>query len=149
MVCETIFQISSLYLLAKKFMMYIDLFFCQDSVFVTEKSITAWEQSFMKTISSYICVISPYEFCICCRSCGKVDKFFTVEQERRSIDAWIVVNFFQPNTTDNFPSPRNCRVFFWINVYCFITVPSFSFNIVMINSKLFSFLFLCFSSANR
>ena len=79
----------------------------------------------------------------------KVDKFFTVEQERRSIDAWIVVNFFQPNTTDNFLSPRNCRVFFWINVYCFITITSFSFNIVMINSKLFSVLFLCFSSANR
>ena len=124
------------------------IYYSVKTVSVTEKSMTAWEHSFMKTIWNYFCVISSYEFCICCRSCWKVDRFFTIERER-SIDAWIVANFFQPNTTDNFSYPRNCRVFFWINVYCFITIPSFSFNIIMINPKLFSFLSLCFCSANR
>ena len=95
----------------------------------------------MKTISNYFCVISPYEFCICCRSCWKVGKFFTIEQERRSIDAWIVVNLFQPNTTDNFPYPRNCRRFFGIDVCYFITTPSFSFNIIIINPTLPLFVF--------
>ena len=146
MVLKTIFQISSLYLLAKKSWFAL-IYYSVKTVSVTEKSMTAWEHSFMKTISNYFCVISSYEFCICCRSCWKVDRFFTIERER-SIDAWIVANFFQPNTTDNFSYPRNCRVFFWINVYCFITIPSFSFNIIMINPKLFSFLSLCFCSAN-
>ena len=31
-------------------------------VFINEKSITVWVQSFMKTISNYFCVISPHEF---------------------------------------------------------------------------------------
>ena len=101
----------------KEVMVCLDLFCCQNSVFVTEKSMTTWKQSFMKKISNYFCVISQNEFCICCRSCWKVDKFFTFDQERRSIDAWIVVNFFQPDTTDNFPYPRNCQEFFWINVF--------------------------------
>ena len=73
-----------------------------------------WEQSFTKTISNYFCVISPYEFRICWKSCWKVDKFFTIEQERRSTDAWIFFNFFQPNTNDNSPSLRNCWVFFYL-----------------------------------
>ena len=95
-------------------MLCLDLFFCQNSVIVTEKSVTAWEQSFTKTISNYFCVISPYEFRICWKSCWKVDKFFTIEQERRSTDAWIFFNFFQPNTNDNSPSLRNCWVFFYL-----------------------------------
>ena len=98
----------------KEVMLCLDLFFCQNSVIVTEKSMTAWEQSFTKTISNYFCVISPYEFRICWKSCWKVDKFFTIEQERRSTDAWIFFNFFQPNTNDNSPSLRNCWVFFYL-----------------------------------
>ena len=98
----------------KEVLLCLDLFFCQNSVIVTEKSMTAWEQSFTKTISNYFCVISPYEFRICWKSCWKVDKFFTIEQERRSTDAWIFFNFFQPNTNDNSPSLRNCWVFFYL-----------------------------------
>ena len=60
------------------------------------------------------CVISPYEFRICWKSCWKVDKFLTIEQERRSTDAWIFFNFYQPNTNDNSPSLRNCWVFFYL-----------------------------------
>ena len=106
MVWETIFQISSLYLLAKK----------NYAVprFILLSKQCHWEQSFTKTISNYFCVISPYEFRICWKSCWKVDKFFTIEQERKSTDAWIFFNFFQPNTNDNSPSLRNCWVFFYL-----------------------------------
>ena len=105
MVWETIFQISSLYLLAKNYAV---------PRFILLSKQCHWEQSFTKTISNYFCVISPYEFRICWKSCWEVDKFFTIEQERRSTDAWIFFNFFQPNTNDNSPSLRNCWVFFYL-----------------------------------
>lgn len=50
-------------------------------IFMKEKSMTVWVQSFMKTISYYSCVISTHKVCLCCRSCRKVDEFFTLAPE--------------------------------------------------------------------
>ena len=45
----------------KEVVVCLDFFFCK-IVFINEKSIAVWVQSFMKTISDYFCVISPHEF---------------------------------------------------------------------------------------
>ena len=60
-VCVKIFQISILCLLAKKSWCAL-IFSSVKIVFINEKSIAVWVQSFMKTISNYFCVISPHEF---------------------------------------------------------------------------------------
>ena len=92
--------------------------------------------------SQQILCNSLHEFCLCCKSYRKVDKCFTITPERRSIDTWIVVNFFHPMTADNFPSLRSLRDCFWI-------ITSSSINITMINPKIFSFLPCFFCSTNR
>ena len=63
------------------------------------------------------------------------EEALTPESSSISFNQWQLIIF---------SSPRNCRLCFWINVYCFIFIPSFSFNIIMINpnSSLFFSLIL-------
>ena len=109
----------------KKVVVCLDLFFCQNYVFVREKSVTVWGQSFMKTISNYFCVIFPHEFCLYCRCCRTLEKFFTIEPERRSIDALIVFIFFHLMTAQS--TFLDQCLLFW--------KPSSSFTIDVINPK--------------
>ena len=87
-----------------------------------------WEQSFTKTISNYFCVISPYEFRICWKSCWKVDKFFTIELNKKE----------EALTLESFSISFNQIQM--IILHLSGTVGYFS---------IFSFLSLCFCSTNR
>ena len=137
------FQMSILYLLAKKSWCAL---ICSSVKTVSLYMRWVWQSEFTISPSlndsQQILCNSLHEFCLCCRSYRKVDKCFTITPERRSIDTWIVVNFFHPMTADNFPSLRSFRDCFWI-------ITSSSININMIKPKIFSFLPCFFCSTNR
>ena len=82
-------------------------------------------KSFMKTISNYFCVSFPHEFCRYCRCCRTLEKFFTIEPERRSIDALIVFIFFHLMRAQS--TFLDQCLLFW--------KPSSSFTINVINPK--------------
>ena len=113
-----IFQVSILIL--EEVVVCLDLFFRQ------KKCLYKWEE---RKRSSTIFVKIPYTNSASVSGVAeKIDKFFTLVPEGRSIDTSIVVNFFHPMISDNFPSLRSCRDCFWI-------ITSSSINITMINPK--------------
>ena len=74
---------------------------------VKKKCLYKWEE---RKRSSTIFVKIPYTNSASVSGVAeKIDKFFTLVPEGRSIDTSIVVNFFHPMISDNFPSPRSCR----------------------------------------
>ena len=93
---------------------------------IKKKCLYKWEE---RKRSSTIFVKIPYTNSASVSGVAeKIDKFFTLVPEGRSIDTSIVVNFFHPMISDNFPSPKSCRECFWI-------ITSSSININMINPK--------------
>ena len=127
----------------KKVVVCLDLFLSKQCLYKWGEYDSLTPRSVLhETILNYFCVIPPHKHCLYCRSCRKVDKFFSTVSERESIDTWIVVNFFYPMTADNFLSPTGFRDCFRIITYSCI-------NKNMVNPKIFSFLSRFFCSTNR
>ena len=84
----------------KEVMLCLDLFFCQNCIFVNEKSITVWVQSFMKTISKFFSGVSLYKTIRSWISCSKVEKFFSVRKKKKCLLQNLPI--FHSVATDNF-----------------------------------------------
>ena len=117
----------------KKVVVCLDLFFCQNYVFVREKSVTVWGQSFMKTISNYFCVIFPHEFCLYCRCCRTLEKFFTRKKKHWRFNRF---HFLSPNDSS-------------IDIFRSMSIVLETFLFLHHQCDKSKILSLCFCSTNR